>query len=68
VLQENNLAYSSIVIVNLHECLRIRPLSEVIWAAPWQNHHNAFATSMDPDQPAGLHSLITIHAVHLQTL
>jgi hypothetical protein len=24
----------------------------VIWAAPWQNQHSAFATSMDPDQPA----------------
>jgi hypothetical protein len=23
-----------------------------IWAASWQNQHNGFATSMDPDQPA----------------
>jgi hypothetical protein len=32
------------------------------------NQHNAFATSMDPDQPAHPRSLIRIHAVGLQTL
>jgi hypothetical protein len=30
--------------------------------------YNAFATSMDPDQPAHPRSLIRIHAVRLQTL
>jgi hypothetical protein len=34
----------------------------------WQNQHYAFATSMDPDQPAHPRSLIRIHAVRLQTL
>jgi hypothetical protein len=38
------------------------------WAASWQNQHNGFATSMDPDQPAHLRSLIRIHAVRLPTL
>jgi hypothetical protein len=33
-----------------------------------QNQHNGFATSMDPDQPAHLRSLIRIHAARLQTL
>jgi hypothetical protein len=33
-----------------------------------QNQHNGFATSMHPDQPAHLRSLIGIHAVRLQTL
>jgi hypothetical protein len=37
-----------------------------IWAAPWQNQHNAFATSMDPDQPAHLRSLIGVHAIRYQ--
>jgi hypothetical protein len=40
----------------------------VKWAASWQNQHSAFATSMDPDQPAHPRSLIRIHAVRLQTL
>jgi hypothetical protein len=35
-----------------------------IGAASRQNQHNGFATSMDPDQPAHLRSLIRIHAVH----
>jgi hypothetical protein len=39
----------------------------IIWAVSWQNQHSAFATSMDPDQAAHLHSLIRIHAVRLQT-
>jgi hypothetical protein len=39
-----------------------------IWAASWQNQHSAFATSMDPDQPAHPHSLIRIHTVRLPTL
>jgi hypothetical protein len=38
------------------------------WAVPWQNQHNGFATSMDPDQPAHPRSLIRIHAVRLPTL
>jgi hypothetical protein len=38
------------------------------WAVPWENQHNAFATSTDPDQPAHLRSLIRIHDVHLQIL
>jgi hypothetical protein len=42
--------------------------TKIIWTAPWQNHQSAFATSMDPDQHAHRHSLIRIHAVHLQTL
>jgi hypothetical protein len=29
-----------------------------IWAASWQNQHNGFATSMNPDQPAHLRSLM----------
>jgi hypothetical protein len=33
------------------------------WAASRQNQHSALATSMDPDQPAHLRSLIRIHAV-----
>jgi hypothetical protein len=37
-------------------------------AASRQNQHNAFATSMNPDQPAHPCSLIRIHAVRLQTL
>jgi hypothetical protein len=40
----------------------------IIWAASWQNQHNGFATSMDPDQPAHPPSLIRIHAVRLPTL
>jgi hypothetical protein len=36
-----------------------------IWAATWQNQHSAFATSMDPDQPAHPRSPIRIHAVLL---
>jgi hypothetical protein len=39
-----------------------------IWAASRQNQHNAFATSMHPDQPVYPRSLIRIHAVRLQTL
>jgi hypothetical protein len=35
---------------------------------PWQNQHNGFATSMDPDQPAHLGSLIKIHAVRYRFL
>jgi hypothetical protein len=35
------------------------------WAAPWQNQHNGFATSMDTDQPA---QFAWIHAVCLPTL
>jgi hypothetical protein len=31
-----------------------------------KNQHSAFATSMDPDQPAHLRSLIRIHAVRYQ--
>jgi hypothetical protein len=38
------------------------------WAASWQNQHNGFATSMDPDQPVHTRSLIRIHAVRLQTI
>jgi hypothetical protein len=34
-----------------------------IWAASWQNQHELFATSVDPDQPALPRSLISIHAV-----
>jgi hypothetical protein len=45
-----------------------RCLPLVIWAVPWQNQHNGFATSMDPDQPAYPRSLIRIHAVRLPTL
>jgi hypothetical protein len=37
-------------------------------AAPWQNQHYGFATSMDPDQPAHPRSLIRIHAVCYQFL
>jgi hypothetical protein len=33
-----------------------------------QNQHSAFATSMDPDQPAHPRSLIRIHDVRLPTL
>jgi hypothetical protein len=33
-----------------------------------QNQHSAFATSMDPDQPAHPCSLIRIHAVRLPSL
>jgi hypothetical protein len=43
-------------------------LWKVIWAASRQNQHSAFATSMDPDQPAHPRSLIRIHAVRLPTL
>jgi hypothetical protein len=39
-----------------------------VWAASWQNQHNGFATSMDLDQPAHPSSLISIHAVRLQTI
>jgi hypothetical protein len=39
-----------------------------IWAASQQNQRNAFATSMDPDQPVHQRSLIRIHAVCLNTL
>jgi hypothetical protein len=38
------------------------------WPMSWQNQHNGFATSMDPEQPAHPSSLIRIHAVRLQTL
>jgi hypothetical protein len=38
------------------------------WAASWQNQHSAFATSMDPVQPAHPRSLIRIHAVRLPNL
>jgi hypothetical protein len=38
-----------------------------ILAASQQNQHNGFATSMDPDQPAHLRSLIRTYAVRLQT-
>jgi hypothetical protein len=38
------------------------------WAASGQNQQSAFATSMDPDQPAHPCTLIRIHAVRLQTL
>jgi hypothetical protein len=41
---------------------------KLIWAAPWQNQPNGFATSMDPDQPAHPCSLIRIHAVRYQFL
>jgi hypothetical protein len=37
-------------------------------AASRQNQHSAFATSMDPDQPAHPHSLIRIHVVRNQFL
>jgi hypothetical protein len=33
-----------------------------------KNQHNAFATSMNPDQSAHPRSLIRIHAVRLRTL
>jgi hypothetical protein len=36
--------------------------------ASQQNQRNAFATSMNPDQPAHPRILIRIHAVRLQTL
>jgi uncharacterized protein YjbI with pentapeptide repeats len=39
-----------------------------IWATSWQNQHNGFAASMDPDQPARPRSLISIYAVRLPTL
>jgi hypothetical protein len=43
-----------------------------IWILMWsqmsrQNQHNAFATSMDPDQSVHLRSLIRIRTVRLQT-
>jgi hypothetical protein len=38
------------------------------WAVSWQNLHNGFATSMDPDQHAHPRSLIRIHAVRLPSL
>jgi hypothetical protein len=38
------------------------------WAVSRQNQHNAFATSMDPDQGAHPRSLIRIHAVRLPNL
>jgi hypothetical protein len=44
------------------------PCKVNIWAASWQNQCNAFATSMDSDQPAHPRSLIRIHTVRLQTL
>jgi len=40
----------------------------IIWAAPWENQHSVFATSMDPDQPGHPRSLVRIHAVHFQSL
>jgi hypothetical protein len=40
----------------------------LIWSTSRQNHHNAFATSMNIDQPAHPLSLIRIHAVRLPTL
>jgi hypothetical protein len=45
-----------------------RHMYVIIWAAPWQNQHNGFATNMDPDQPAHPHSLIRIHVVRYQFL
>jgi hypothetical protein len=45
----------------------LRNDSQIIYEKP-QNQHSAFATSMDPDQPALPRSLIRIHAVRLQTL
>jgi hypothetical protein len=41
---------------------------KIKWATLWQNQHNAFATSMDPDQATHPRSLIRIHTVRLQTL
>jgi hypothetical protein len=41
---------------------------DLIWAVSWQNQHNGFATSMDPDQPLHPRILIRIHTVRLQTL
>jgi hypothetical protein len=41
---------------------------ETLWAVSWQNQRNAFANSMDPDQPTHPRSLIRIHAVRLQTI
>jgi hypothetical protein len=38
------------------------------WAASQQNQRDAFATSMDSDQPAHQRSVIRIHVVRLQTL
>jgi hypothetical protein len=48
--------------------LALSGIYEYKWAASWQNQRNAFATSMDPDQPAHPHSLIKIHAVRYQFL
>jgi hypothetical protein len=39
-----------------------------IWAVSWQNQHNGFVTSMNPDQPANPRSLIRIHAEGYQFL
>jgi hypothetical protein len=39
-----------------------------IWAMSWQNKHNAFATSMDPDKPVHPRSPVRTHAVRLPTL
>jgi hypothetical protein len=39
-----------------------------IWAMWRQSQRNAFATSMDPDQPVHPRSLVRIHAVRLPTL
>jgi hypothetical protein len=44
--------------LHVHDLLEItllswsKPVLKYKWAAPWQNQHNGFATSMDPDQPA----------------
>jgi hypothetical protein len=46
----------------------LESLIENIFAASWQNQHNGFANSMDPDQPTHPRSLIRIHAVRLPTL
>jgi hypothetical protein len=46
----------------------IYQLMIIKWAASWQNQHNGFATSMDPDQPVRPRSLIRIHAVRYQFL
>jgi hypothetical protein len=36
-----------------YKCVRkLFDSQKIIWAVSWQNQHNGFATSMDPDQPA----------------
>jgi hypothetical protein len=54
------------VVVSLHS-VKKHKLS-LIWASPWKNQHNGFASSMDSDQPAHPRSLIRIHAVRYQFL